>query len=120
MKILVVDDNVQIRVLMHDLLAEDHELSILTNGYNAVCLLSDIRHGFDLVFLDIRMPGLSGDQVLEILNDFKDTRTRFVVISGYADHKFIPKYKNVMEFLEKPINVKDIERIVEEVEKKVR
>ena len=34
-----------------------------------------------------------------------------------SDHKFMPNYDSVMEFLEKPIRLEDIERIVSTVQK---
>ena len=114
MKILVVDDNRQIRSMFNDLLKNDHEVSLLTNGHNAVSLLSDVNHSFDLVFLDINMPRMSGMTLLNIISDIQcNQKTRFVVITGYPyDSEQFKAFPSVIEVLRKPFPIDAIHRII--------
>ena len=66
MSILVADDEDSIRfVLREALVADGHRVSEVSDGESALDSLSSDQ--FDLAFLDIRMPGCSGLEVLEKL-----------------------------------------------------
>jgi DNA-binding NtrC family response regulator len=114
MRILVVDDDVEIRNLLYNYLSQKHELSVLTDGRNAVSLLSDVGHGFDLVFMDLNMPRMTGEEVLNVIESLPDVKTRFVVISAYPD-----RYRRVVEIgskvigmLEKPFRLGAVEQMI--------
>jgi DNA-binding response OmpR family regulator len=66
-KILIVDDEVHLRSLLHqtleDLEDEDVELHSATNGEEALAAIESIKP--NLVFLDVMMPKLSGFDVCE-------------------------------------------------------
>jgi sigma-B regulation protein RsbU (phosphoserine phosphatase) len=65
-RILVVDDNEVTRdILMRHLERQGHQVAVCESGAEALNILSD--QTFDLVLLDILMPGLNGYQVLEKL-----------------------------------------------------
>jgi len=63
-KVLVVDDEAPVRDLLKDLLKrEDCAVSICGTGEEALeCLQKD---SFDVVLLDIKLPGISGLEVLK-------------------------------------------------------
>jgi two-component system, chemotaxis family, chemotaxis protein CheY len=70
MKILIVDDVFENRKLLQDLLAEQGECEMVSNGQDALDLFEasitdDTR--YDLVLLDIMMPGIDGQEVLKIM-----------------------------------------------------
>jgi DNA-binding NtrC family response regulator len=113
-RILVVDDDVEIRNLLHNYLARRHELSVLTDGRNAVSLLSDVGHGFDLVFMDLNMPRMTGEEVLDVIEELPDVKTKFVVVSAYPDRyrKVIKTGKKVIGLLEKPFRLGAVEQMV--------
>lgn len=65
-RLLVVDDNDANRELMVELLSlQGHEVTPAANGIEALLLVA--AQSFDLVLLDVLMPGLSGLEVLEQL-----------------------------------------------------
>ena len=71
--ILIVDDNsVSIRMLVHVLKKKDYELAISRNGSQALDMLEDIRP--DLILLDIMMPDLDGFKVCRTLKDNPRTK----------------------------------------------
>lgn len=66
-KILIVDDEVHLRTLLHQTLEELEdegvELHVATNGEEALAAIESMQP--DLVFLDVMMPKLSGFDVCE-------------------------------------------------------
>ena len=62
-RVLVVDDEeINIEVIKSQLSNENYDLTIATNGKEALDLISQ-KPDFDLVLLDIMMPGMSGYEV---------------------------------------------------------
>jgi len=71
--ILIVDDNsVSIRMLVHVLKNKDYDLAISRNGSQALTMLDDIQP--DLILLDIMMPDLDGFKVCRTLKDNPRTK----------------------------------------------
>lgn len=71
--ILIVDDNsVSIRMLVHVLKKKEYDISIARNGCQALDILEDIHP--DLILLDIMMPDLDGFKVCRTLKDNPRTR----------------------------------------------
>ena len=63
--LIVDDDPVNLQVLRNQLSLHNHEVVEATNGRDALRLLGE--QDFDLVLLDVMMPGLSGYEVCSIL-----------------------------------------------------
>lgn len=84
-KILVVDDEENIRLLFKEELEEEHyQVEVASNGYDALEKLKNAH--FDLVVMDIKMPGMDGIQALnEIKNINKDQPV--ILCSAYGEFK---------------------------------
>ncbi len=68
--LLVVDDEpVNLRVVENHLRINGYRVSTATSGVEAQALLRERGDDYDLVLLDVMMPGLSGYQVCEELRD---------------------------------------------------
>lgn len=67
MKILIADDESIYRELLAGIIAQwpEHQVTVVGDGLAAWQLLDDPRRYFDVVFLDIKMPGLTGMEVLK-------------------------------------------------------
>ncbi|MDY7082714.1 MAG: HalX domain-containing protein [Halobacteria archaeon] len=65
--ILVVDDEPGIADLYRDMLTPDYEVWTANNGNQALDIISN---EVDIVFLDRRMPGMSGDEVLRKIHNY--------------------------------------------------
>lgn len=66
MKILIIDDEADARLILQQYLSDFSQLEVVaecTNGIEAVNAIEE--HEPDLIFLDIQMPGMSGFQVLQ-------------------------------------------------------
>lgn len=73
----------------------------------------------DLVIADIRMPGMSGLEMIRILRE-KEIDTEFVIVSGYSDFKYAQEAISlgVIGYILKPVTYEDIEQIIRKIEKK--
>ncbi|MBU0547797.1 MAG: response regulator [Candidatus Omnitrophica bacterium] len=81
-KVLVVDDEAPVRDLLNDLLKrEDCKVSVCPTGEEALELLK--KDTFDVVLLDIKLPGISG---LEVLKNIRDTDKSLpvIMITGFG------------------------------------
>jgi len=113
MKILIVDDDPAIRLLLFTVFGDDHDVSVLCDGHNAVSVLSDPNHQFDVVLLDLKMPRLSGEMVLEFLSGWQNVKTQFIIVSGFSEEAEHLQYNNLVAVLPKPFNIKELVSLVE-------
>ena len=118
MNILVVEDDRFLRGMLFQMINNigHHEVSFLTNGHNALSLLADPQHGFHLVFIDLRMPRLNGDRVIDIIKDIAEVN--FVMLTGHPqDYSRPPKH---IKIIKKPFDYKVIENIIHQTEKSLK
>jgi signal transduction histidine kinase len=81
-KILIIDDEEVIRDSCKAILAgSNYTVATAQNGTVGLELLQDFQP--DLVFVDLKMPGISGFEVLDKINDYDPTIVT-VVITGFA------------------------------------
>jgi len=81
--ILIIDDEVEIRESLQTLLEfEGYEVDVAENGEEGIAKLGD--RSFDLVLLDLALPGRSG---IEILPDIRslDPQISIIMITAYGD-----------------------------------
>jgi class 3 adenylate cyclase len=105
--ILIVDDNEDNRYTLQLLLETDghSRLACAANGTEAIAALKEQR--FNLVLLDMMMPDLNGDEVLEILK--ADPNTRDIPVVMISADNDIDKVAKCIElgaddYLPKPFN----------------
>jgi len=83
--LLVVDDEQMLRDLLSDSLGRmGYRITTAANGEEAVACYRSQPGDFDLVFLDMTMPKLSGFDTLMQLQKV-DPKVRVLVTSGYAN-----------------------------------
>ncbi len=74
-QILVVEDNQDLRELIIQMLVvEDYDILTAKDGEEALELIS--LHRFDLILLDIMLPGISGMEVLIKIRSAKDSQVK--------------------------------------------
>jgi len=80
-KILVIDDESSIRRTLKEILEfEKYEVGLAANGMDGLVLAKDTA--YDVVLLDIKMPGMDGMEVLDALQKFTDCPV--IMISGHG------------------------------------
>ncbi len=105
MKILIVDDEAAIRDSLSLILRYEHHETLLAPEGKTALQLVESNPDIDLVFLDIKMPGRDG---LEVLGDIQKVRpdVPVVVISGHAtfDTAVEATKRGAYDFIEKPLD----------------
>lgn len=119
-KVLVVDDEEEVRTHLGNLIARhfDCDLDRAANGQEALDKLK--ANKFDLVVLDIKMPGLSGiDVIREAIKFTPDTK--FLAVSAYDSIDVADEALRVgaVDFVHKPQTIEGIERKVKDILKKI-
>jgi two-component system sensor histidine kinase/response regulator len=101
-RILIIDDEqVVLESCTEILLDQPYEVATATNGARGLELVEE--YDPDLVFVDLKMPGLSGLEVLEEINR-NDPTVVTVVITGYAtiDSAIGAMKSGAYDFMPKP------------------
>jgi signal transduction histidine kinase/PAS domain-containing protein len=113
-RILVVEDNVEVGTFSTQLLQDlGYVTTWAANGADALKLLEERPDGFDAVFSDVVMPGMSGvDLGHEIRRRFPGLPV--VLTSGYS-HVLAAEGPHGFELLHKPYAVEDLSRILRRV-----
>jgi DNA-binding NtrC family response regulator len=114
-KILVIDDEKNIRLTLNKCLKfMDMEVEEAINGEEA--LQKFIPDKYDLVFLDLKMQGMNGMDVLKTIRE-KDKETPVVVVSahGTVDVAVEAMKNGAADFMQKPFTPKEIHEKVEEI-----
>jgi two-component system nitrogen regulation response regulator NtrX len=107
-RILVVDDEAAIRASLKQTLEyEGYDVMEAATGEEGIKLIE--REAPDLVFLDIKMPGMDGLEVLHKLRHLVET-TPIVVISGHADITTAVDATRLgaFDFIEKPFTTERV------------
>lgn len=107
-RVLVVDDEDRIRSACHRFLSgEGCDVDLAVNGEECLSMI-DQSH-YDIILLDLMMPGMSG---MDVLSRIKSSRpdTVIIVITGYAtlEHSIEAMKKGAFDFLSKPFSPSDL------------
>lgn len=106
--VLLVDDEVNITELFSAWLQDEYEVRSANGGEEALDKLDDT---VDVVLLDRRMPGLSGDEVLDAIRA-KDFDCRVAMVTA-VEPDFDVIEMGFDDYLTKPINREDLEEVLE-------
>ena len=108
MKILIVDDERAIRNSLGEILA-DEGYAVDSAEDGAVALQKVEKEKYDLIFCDIKMPGMDGVEVLDKLMSM-GLDTAVVMISGHGDIQTAVECikKGAFDFVQKPLDLNRI------------
>ena len=119
-RILVVDDAPGVRNLFSEMgITSNHSVKTVHDAESALKLLEKER--FDVTFLDVILPGMSGIELCEKINQLYP-HTQVVLYTGYPDKKEVIKVKvgkGAVHALEKPFSVREIREILQVIERKL-
>jgi two-component system, OmpR family, response regulator len=113
--VLVIDDTKNIRILLTQCLKfEGYDVTTASNGSEALCFL--VQKNFDLIFLDVRMPELSGTEVLRQMRQM-GVSTPVVMITAFGTVKNAVECTQLgaVAYLQKPFTENKIKQVLEEV-----
>ena len=114
-KILIIDDEKNIRLTLKSCLDEEgFEIDIAINGEEA--LKKILSNNYDLVLLDLKMPGIDGMEVLKEIRK-KGNEVNVIIMTAYGTvEKAVEAMKlGAIDFLGKPFTPEEIRKIVKSV-----
>ena len=115
LRVLFADDEAHLRYLMQmELPRLGHEVTVCPDGATAIRSLE--KGTFDVALLDIRMPGLSGIEVLGKIRQFSP-ETQVVILTGHAtvDTAVQALRLGAFDYLTKPCKWAELEVILNRV-----
>lgn len=124
-RLLIADDEPLIReVLMRAVSNLDCNVDSACDGTSAWALIANIGDKYDLIFMDMQMPGHTGKDLLSMADSIL-TSKKVVVISGMIaedveinseqyERRFIEYHPCVKHILNKPFDIHDIRCIIKD------
>lgn len=120
-KVIIVDDESRIRRGIEKLIisnGEDWEI-VKTYADGQECLNDILANDifFDVLFTDMKMPSMSGLELLSRLKEKVTHTYHSVVISGYDDFSFVQKAmrQGTIDYLLKPIDRHEMQRCLNNI-----
>jgi len=110
--VLVVDDDPRIREVLKDVIStQGYSVTAVETGERALEEV-DRRH-YDLIFLDLMLPGITGVDVLAAIKE-KDKKAVVVIITGYGDDPIALEAMSLgpLFLIRKPFRASDISEVL--------
>ncbi len=119
LSILVVDDEEGIRMFFEELLSDDHNILLASNGIEALEVLEN--NDVDLIFLDLRMPRMDGVSVLNKIAEKKksqDIPPYVIILTAVSEVSMIVNLikKGAYDYITKPFNRERISVIIKNIQ----
>lgn len=106
-KILIVDDETRLRVLLHDyLVQEGFRVLLADDGVQALNLIQDEQP--DLIVLDLMLPGLDGLDVCRRLRTFSDAYVLMLTAKTEEMDRVIGLEVGADDYLTKPFSPREL------------
>lgn len=128
MRILIVEDDFISRTLLQEILKPYGNCHQATNGEEAMAAVSEMldrKEPYQLICLDIMMPGMDGQEVLQRIRDMERARgiggsdaTKIIMTTALDDPKNIMKalLRGPSDgYLTKPIDLGKIKKLLAEL-----
>lgn len=116
-KILVIEDTYDTAQLIERMLRHNYEIELAENGL--VGLQKYQVHTYDIVLLDIMMPGMSGDEVLDNIITISPNQTIIIMTAhGNADLAELMLKKGASDYIQKPFKAEQLRKVCSIAEKR--
>ena len=103
LRVLIVDDEAPARQELAALLAAEPDVELVGECANAIDAMAAINRGHpDVVFLDIRMPRVSGLEMLGMLDRYR--MPRIVFVTAYDEYALSAFEEHASDYLLKPVD----------------
>jgi two-component system, LytTR family, response regulator AlgR len=119
LKVLLVDDEAlarqRLRTLLADCTAPDAE--VLAEAANGPQAIAALRGGaFDVVLLDVRMPGMDGVQLAQTISAMPQPPA-VVFVTAHAEHAVQAFDVAAVDYLTKPVRLERLQQALQKVER---
>ncbi|MCM1565922.1 MAG: response regulator [Dehalobacter sp. 4CP] len=115
LKMLIVDDQNGIRRLLTEVFLEyGYEIESCGSGIKALEIIPEFQP--DLIIMDVKMPGMSGIEVLTKLRE-TNCKSRVIMMTAYGDQIFYKQAEElgVSGFVVKPFDLNELKKQVGEI-----
>jgi Response regulator containing CheY-like receiver, AAA-type ATPase, and DNA-binding domains len=108
MKVLIIDDEKSIRNTLKEILEfEGHEITLAADGKEGLDCAE--KTNFDVIFCDIKMPGMDGIEVLDkLIEGGIDSSVVMITGHGSVDTAVECIKKGAFDFIQKPLDLNRI------------
>lgn len=116
--VLVVDDRIEDRETFRDILeSKGYKVTTAKDGYEAIELVKS--GSFDIIFIDVKMPGIDGVKTFEEIHKIKPD-VPVIMVTGYTVEELLKDAldKGAYACIYKPMDMGKILEIVEEAKEK--
>lgn len=113
-RILIADDEPNMRLTLAAILrAEGYRVDLAENGLSAV--EKSQQNVYDVILMDVRMPGLDGVAAFRQMR-MQQCTARVILMSAYGmdDLKQMALDEGVIAFLDKPLDIDKVIRLIQE------
>ncbi|MCX7917371.1 MAG: response regulator [bacterium] len=109
--ILIIDDELGPRESLRFIFKDKYNVITAESGSKGIEIVKSRK--VDIIILDLKMPDKNGIETLEEIRKY-DENVPIIILTGYGDMEAARKamHYGVIEFLSKPFEVLEIERIV--------
>lgn len=122
LRVLVVDDEALARARLRTLLSDCSEpwADVLAEAANAAQAVSALqREVFDLVLLDIRMPGRDGVTLARDIAELTEPPA-VVFVTAHAEHAVQAFEVEAQDYLTKPVRLERLQQALQKVERTIQ
>ncbi|MFN7181704.1 MAG: sigma-54-dependent transcriptional regulator [Planctomycetota bacterium] len=120
MRVLIVDDEIGLTKVLYDALKNaKYEVKIVTDGLSGI---EEIKaNDYEVVVLDIRLPGVNGIEVLKIIRDIRPD-TAVIVVSAFGTIELAVEAMKLgaADFMQKPFLVDELLFRLEKIQSYMR
>lgn len=115
-RVLVVDDEPMLANLVRHVLEREYDVTVAHSGTDALERIL-FNEAFDVVLCDVRLPGLTGRELLEAVRDAApEQAARFVFMSGGLEDPEADFVRdNGLVLVQKPFGIGQLRRLVADV-----
>lgn len=113
-RILVVDDNMELRELLRQILSRKYDVDSAVDGYEALTKIVKEKQAFDLLITDLKMPNVDGFRLVKNLPEKIPT----IIVSGFLrreEFRAAVSKLDPVAVLEKPFKMADMRKAIERV-----
>ncbi|ADC49461.1 MULTISPECIES: response regulator [Alkalihalophilus] len=113
-KVLVVDDQYGIRVLLSEILQKDgYQLYQAANGVQALKVVEE--ESPDLVLLDMKIPGMDGLEILRRIKE-KHEEVQVIMMTAYGELNLINEAMQLgaITHFAKPFDIDDVRKVIKD------
>jgi two-component system LytT family response regulator len=119
LRVVVADDEALARHMLTTLLAREPGVTVVAECGNGPETIDAVRaHAPDVLFLDVRMPGASGIEVLEQLGS--DAVRAVVLVTAFDDYAIAAFDHHALDYVMKPVDADRFRTTMQRVRERLR